>query len=161
MIGVLVNKNDVNALSKQFLDLADLKKKKTIEKMLVKSSKPIIKITKSEAASKVTNNEDFTFTRRGTKYTIKAGTIKKSIGVIYHRKSQVPQISIGYRTKKPYDAWFAHFVDAGTKKRIAKKNKGANRGSIDARNIMPKGEQGLSEAYSIFETEIQKEINKV
>jgi hypothetical protein len=157
-----ISQNDLNRISKNFRDLSDLKKRNVIKKFLVKAAKPIIEVAKNEAKTKIQNTETFTFKRKGTVYTIKPQTIMKSIGVINHNKSSVPMVSVGYRTKGTYDGWFAHFIDAGTKVRKSKrKGKAANRGQIEARNIMPKGENAIPTAKVIFEKEINKELTTI
>lgn len=174
-----VSKSDTERLSKMFLGLSDKTKTKHVITILKKAAKPILKITQDDARIKIKPNKGYVFNRKGTKYTIKSGTIAKSIGVIYNKKARVPMISVGYRAKDPYDGWFANWIDEGTNERYAKRRRmiskstkrtkqfragilagtksNPSRGAIEARNIMPTGRRGIGAAEEIF----RKELNKL
>lgn len=157
MTGVIIDNNELRQISKQFEGLSDLKKKRELDKILVKASKPIIKLSQS-AVEVNPENKTFIFNRKGAKYVIRPNTMIKSIGAIKHNKSSFAQISVGYRAKKTYDGWFAHFVDAGTK--LRRNKKGAKRGELEGKNFMEKGEAGMPAAALIFEKELQRLIEK-
>lgn len=144
---------------KKTLSKLDLKKHdKELIRILKNSAKPVIKAAQSEASAKIKNTKTFIFKRKGTKYTILPGTIRKSIGVLSLKRVKNMAIYVGYRAKSPYDAWFAHYVDAGTPERQDKK--GAKRGKIAPRNIMKAGENGLPLVDAQLKKEIEKLIKK-
>jgi hypothetical protein len=138
VVGETVDKKDLRKLVQQ-LDRLSLKNQdKELRRILASASLPIRKQTKAKAKRVISANNGSVFTRNGVNYNIDPGTLAKSIGVIHLKKSRIPAIAVGYKTKGKYNGWFAHFVDAGTAKRTTKGTK-ANRGSVGSRNIMETG----------------------
>jgi hypothetical protein len=156
----------------QLIRNMDLKKHdQEINKIVRGGARPIITAARRRAKSVVNrDNRTFNVVRSGTTYIIEPGTIQKSIGILRLSRASKFAVYIGYRLQKPYEAWFAHFVDGGTDEfdinNVVSMGGGdyvtfKKGGGIQKRNIMAYGQEGYSRSIDFIHKAVLRLEKKI